>query len=98
MFLYQGTIIKTTATRHRYIVHSVAILSGEPSFAGTRTPVRAIIETWRLGIAPEDIPNRLPHLTLAQVFDALSYYSDHQAEVNAYTDRNRIPDTLLGHL
>jgi uncharacterized protein (DUF433 family) len=33
----------------------------------------------------------MPHLTLAQVFDALSYYSDHQVEINAYIERNRIP-------
>jgi uncharacterized protein (DUF433 family) len=40
---------------------------------GTRTPVRAVVELWRLGVAPEEIPSHLPHLTLAQVFDALSY-------------------------
>jgi hypothetical protein len=33
----------------------------------------------------------MPHLTLAQVFDALSYYSDHQEEINAHIERNRIP-------
>ena len=40
--------------------------------------MRAIVETWRLGVAAEAIPQSLPHLTLAQVFDALSYYSDHR--------------------
>ncbi len=33
----------------------------------------------------------MPHLTLAQVFEALSYYSDHQAEINEYIERNQIP-------
>ena len=65
------------ATEHHYIVTDDQILSGVPIIAGTRTPVRAIVELWRQGIAPEAIPNHLPHLTLAQVFDALSYYSDH---------------------
>ena len=32
----------------------------------------------------------MPHLTLAQVFDALSYYRDHQEEINAHIERNRI--------
>lgn len=86
------------ATRHRYIVTDAAILNGEPIIEGTRTPVRAIVETWRLGITPEEIPGRLPHLTLAQVFDALSYYSDHQAEINAYIERNRIPDDVIDPL
>ena len=70
------------ATEHRYIVTDEQILNGEPIIKGTRTPVRAIVETWRLGVLPEEIPSHLPHLTLAQVFDALSYYSDHQAEID----------------
>ena len=84
------------ATEHYYIVTDDQILSGEPIIKGTRTPVRAIVELWRLGIAPEEIPRRLPHLTLAQVFDALSYYSDHQEAINAYIERNRIPEDLPG--
>ncbi|MBN3881364.1 MAG: hypothetical protein HWQ42_34960 [Nostoc sp. JL23] len=43
-----------------------------------------------MGVSPEEIPRGLPHLSLAQVFDALSYYSDHQDEINAYIERNRI--------
>lgn len=88
----------TTATEHLYIVTNDRILGGEPIIKGTRTPVRAIVETWRMGVAPEEIPTRLPHLTLAQVFDALSYYSDHQEEINTYIERNRIPDELLDPL
>jgi uncharacterized protein (DUF433 family) len=82
-------------TAHRYIVTDDRILSGEPIISGTRTPVRAIVELWRQGIAPESVPSRLPHLTLAQVFDALSYYSDNQDEINTYIARNRIPDDLI---
>ena len=85
-------------TRHRYIVTNDAILNGEPIIDGTRTPVRAIIELWREGIAPEEIPSRLPHLTLAQVFDALSYYSDHQDEIKQYIERNQVPGDLIDPL
>ena len=86
------------STEHPYVVREDGILSGEPIIAGTRTPVRAIVELWRMGIAPEVIPNHLPHLTAAQVFDALSYFSDHQAEINDYIERNRIPDELVDPL
>lgn len=86
------------ATEHCYIVKDERILRGEPIIKGTRTPVRAIVENWRLGMKPEEIPLHLPHLTLAQVFDALSYYSDHQAEINEYIERNRIPDDLISPL
>lgn len=80
---------------HCYITNDSRILSGEPIIVGTRTPVRAIVELWRLGIAPEDIQQRLPHVTLAQVFDALSYYCDHREEINAHIERNRIPDNMI---
>ena len=86
------------ATRHRYIITDRTVLGGEPVIEGTRTPVRAIVEMWRAGTPPEAIPDGLPHLTLAQVFDALSYYSDHQKEINAYIEQNRIPDEKIDPL
>ena len=87
-----------TSTGYRHIVTDEGILGGEPIILGTRTPVRAIVENWRLGVPPEEIPRFLPHLTLAQVFEALSYYSDHQGEINAYIERNRISDGELDPL
>ncbi|MEL6910197.1 MAG: DUF433 domain-containing protein [Cyanobacteria bacterium J06598_4] len=86
------------STEHLYVVKDENILSGEPIIKGTRTPVRAIVETWRMGIPPEEIVNGLPHLSLAQVFNALSYYSDYQDEINAYIEHNRIPDDLIDPL
>ena len=88
----------STATEHYYIVTDEQILSGEPIIKGTRTPVRAIVELWRHGIAPEEITTHLPYLTLAQVFDALSYYSDHTEEINSHIERNRITDDLIDPL
>lgn len=85
----------TIATEHVYIVRDEKILSGEPIIKGTRTPVRAVVETWRLGIPAEDIPSHLPHLTLAQVFDALSYFADHTQDITAHIERNRIPEDRL---
>ena len=82
----------STTTQHAYIIRDPAILYGEPVVKGTRTPVRAVVENWRLGLSPEEIVVHLPHLTLAQVFDALSYYSDHQDEIEAYIEKNNIPE------
>jgi uncharacterized protein (DUF433 family) len=84
--------------QHRYIVSDPYILGGEPIVEGTRTPVRAVVEIWRQGVPPEAIPGRLPHLNLAQVFDSLSFYSDHQAEINDHIERNRIPEDLVDPL
>lgn len=86
------------ALQHRYVTSDPAILNGEPIIEGTRTPVRAVVEVWRLGTPPEEIPRRLPHLSLAQVFDALSYYSDHRDEIHTHIERNRIPEDRIDPL
>ncbi|MBG1242539.1 DUF433 domain-containing protein [Nostoc sp. NZL] len=82
-------------TSSRYVTRNPEILSGEPIIIGTRTSVRVIVGLWRLGIMPEKILSHLPHLTLAQVFDALSFYLEHQAEINEYIERNQVPDELI---
>ena len=80
------------ATEHLYITNDKTILSGEPVIKNSRTPVRAIVELYCLGVAPEEIPAHLPHLNLEQIFDALSYYSDHTKEINEYILKNRVED------
>ena len=82
-------------TTSRYVTRNPEILSGEPIVIGTRTSVRSIVGLWQLGILPEEILSHLPHLTLAQVFDALSFYLDNQAEINEYIEQNHVPDELV---
>lgn len=82
-------------TEQFYVVTDEQILGGEPIIRGTRTPVRAIVEIWRIRTPPEESTQALPYRTPAQVFAALSYYSDHQAMINTYIERNRIPAELL---
>jgi uncharacterized protein (DUF433 family) len=76
---------------HPYIESVPTILSGEPVIKGTRTPVRAIVEHWKLGDSPDEIARNLPHLRLAQIFDALGYYDDHREEIDKYIELNRVP-------
>jgi uncharacterized protein (DUF433 family) len=58
---------------------------------GTRTSVAIIVGYIRIGETPETlVQNVLPHLTLAQVHDALSYYYDHQAEIDTELAENSI--------
>jgi uncharacterized protein (DUF433 family) len=50
---------------------------------GTRFPVRSIVGcVLRQGMAPEELVREWKHLTLAQVYGALSYYYDHKAEID----------------
>lgn len=76
-------------TEHPYIVKDKKIVGGEPIIKGTRTPVRAIVEWWKFGATPEEIKENLLHLSLAQIFDALSYYDDHREEIETYIRENK---------
>lgn len=78
------------------IVSDPRLRHGEPIVAGTATPVRAIAELWSQGLAPEEIPIRLPHLTLRQVFAALYYYLGHRPDIDAFIAANRVPEDLSG--
>lgn len=83
------------ATTQPYVIRDKNLLNGEPILWGTKTPVRAIVEMWRNGVAPEEIPIHLPHLTLAQVFRALAYFAENQSEIDQYIERNRVPESLI---
>ena len=68
---------------HPYITRTPEICGGRPIVRGTRIPVQTIVGYYKLGMDVDEILAGLPHLTAAQVFDALSYYQDHQAEIEA---------------
>lgn len=67
-------------TEHPYIVRDTDIYNGEPIVEGTRTGVRHVILLFQSGKDPEEIAS-IHRLTLAQVYDALSYYYDHESEI-----------------
>ena len=79
------------ALNHPYVESVPEVLGGEPVVKGTRTPVRAIVERWKFGESVDEIARSLPHLRLAQIFDALGYYDDHREEVEKYIELNRVP-------
>jgi uncharacterized protein (DUF433 family) len=78
------------------IVSEPHIRGGEPVLAGTSTPVRAVAELWNQGVAAEEIPLRLPHLAISQVFEALHYYLGHREEIDRLIGANRIPENWAG--
>lgn len=77
-------------TEYRYITRVPGICGGRPIIKGTRTPVRAIIGYYKLGLSVEEILEGLPHLTPAQVYEALSYYHDHQTEIEQDIEESRV--------
>ena len=76
-------------TNHPYIISTSNICNGSPVVIGTRT--RAIdiaIEYDKLGYTADQIIDVHPHLTLAQVHDALSYYYENQADIDRHMEIN----------
>lgn len=84
-----------TTVAYRYITSVPGVQGGEPCIRGTRVPVRSIVQYWRLGYSPEEITTALPHITLAQVHEAMSYFYDNQSEIEGLIERHRIPEDLL---
>ena len=81
-------------TQYRYITQVPGICGGSPIITGTRTPVKAIIGYYRLGLDVEEILEGLPHLTPAQVYEALSYYHDHRSEIEQDLELDQV-DQLI---
>ncbi|MBE3560787.1 MAG: DUF433 domain-containing protein [Ktedonobacteraceae bacterium] len=70
-------------TAHPHIVRNAAIYGGEPLIEGTRTTVRHVILLFQAGQDPEEIAVG-QHITLAQVYDAISYFYDNEEEIKHY--------------
>jgi uncharacterized protein (DUF433 family) len=84
----------TTHTTYRYVTQVPGVQGGRPIIRGTRTPVSSIVGYYKMGLTVEEILEGLPHLTAAQVFEALSYYHDHVEEIEQIFEMLRM-DRIL---
>lgn len=74
---------------HPYIVSHKDYCGGSPVIKGTKFPVRSIVNyVLRQGFSPEELVREFSHLTLAQVYDALSYYYDHKEDIDRELKEN----------
>jgi len=80
-------------TEHPHIVRVPGLLSGEPVIAGSRIGVAFIARLLRAGEDPAEIIATFPHLSPAAVYDAISYYLDHQQEIDTGI-RDASPEAL----
>jgi uncharacterized protein (DUF433 family) len=77
-------------TEHPYIVRVQGVCGGRPILKGTRLSVRHIAQLYKTGDTVEEIVQAHPHLKIAAVYDAISYYLDHQQEIEAEIAANRL--------
>jgi uncharacterized protein (DUF433 family) len=63
--------------------HVVVDDTGVPSIAGTTLKVvELVLEQRAYGWSPEELLFQHPYLSLGQIYSALAYYWDHQAELD----------------
>jgi len=74
---------------HPHITNDPAVCGGSPCITGTRFSVRVIVGyILHQGLTPEALQADFPHLSLAAIYDALSYYYDHREEIDAEIKAN----------
>ena len=68
---------------HPHITSDPEVCGGSPRLTGTRIAVRTVVTATLLhGVTPEELLQQYPHLTLAAIYDALSYYYDHRETID----------------
>jgi len=75
-----------TKTDHPHIVRVQRAAGDAAVVKGTNIAVWFIVRQLRTGDSPEDVVASLPHLALAAVYDAMSYYHDHRDEIDPIID------------
>ena len=68
--------------KHPHIISHKDYCGGSPVIEGTKFTVRSVVNyVLKQGISPEELVKEFHHLSLAQVYDALSYYYDNEEEI-----------------
>ena len=65
------------------ITRSDEVRGGRPRVAGTGVTVQRIVGWYKQGLTPEEITTEIPHLSLAQVYAALTYYHANRDAIEA---------------
>ena len=78
-----------TTTEHPYIVRVTGVCGGRPLIRGSRLSVQHIAQMYKAGDTVDAMLQAHPHLKAAAVYDAISYYLDHQQEIEQEIAENR---------
>ena len=72
------------------LTQSPGICGGRLRIAGTGVSVRRIAIWYKLGNTAEEIAERIPHLSLAQIHAALAYYHANREQMDAEIEAERV--------
>ena len=68
------------------------VRSGRPIVEGTRIGVHDVVGLYINGSTVDDITRELPLLSRAQVYECLSYYEDHKADIELWVAEQMADD------
>jgi uncharacterized protein (DUF433 family) len=68
---------------HPYVERQSCVQGGRPVIRGSRFVVSSVVQNHRRGLSPDEIIDIFPWLRPEEVYDALSYYYDHRADIDA---------------
>ena len=71
-----------TVESYRYIVKNLGVCGGKARIENSRIGVHDVIGLLQNGETVDSVTRQLPGLTRAQVYECLSYYEDHLAEID----------------
>ena len=71
-----------------HIISVTNICGGSPVIAGSRIPVWIVAGWYKQGMSLDEIMDTYPHLRPEQICAALTYYFEHQAEIEAEIQEN----------
>ena len=97
MITEPSPVVKPQQTEHPYVVRVPGICGGRPTIKGTRIAVQLIAALYKAGDSVEEMLQSYPHLPAAAVYDAISYYLDHQSEIEQEIVDNRLEALAAKH-
>jgi uncharacterized protein (DUF433 family) len=81
-------------TEHPHIVRVAGVCGGRPTIKDNRIAASHIVQLYKGGDTMDEIFQAHPHLQAAAVYDAISYYLDHQQEIEQEIAENRLEALL----
>jgi uncharacterized protein (DUF433 family) len=90
-------LIEAQPTEHPHVIRREGFRGGKPIVRGGSIAVWLIVALWKAGDSLEYLHATYPHVKQAAFYDAVSYYFDHQAEIEQQIEDNKIENALKKH-
>ena len=80
---------------HPYVECKQGVCGGRPVLKGTRFPVSSVVIYYQQGLTVDEILKEFPQLSPPQVYGALAYYFEYQAEITAEIEKIHLIEEQL---